>query len=188
MDMYKLKWTVLQLEIFRLLCIKAGQILNLREIARVLGVSPTAVSNSLELLEKEQLIKITRSKKIRLLSIQLNRDNNLVIELKRAENLKMIYESGLNNFLFNQFPGTTIVLFGSYSKGEDVWIGENTENRSDIDIAIIGSKHIDVDLTNYENKLERTININFYISWKEIHKHLKENILNGIILEGGTEL
>lgn len=188
MDMYKLKWTRLQLEIFRFLCIKAGQILNLREIARGLGVSPTAVSKSIGLLEKEGLIKVVRSKKIKLLSIQFNRDSSLAIELKRVENLKLIYESRLNEFLFNEFPGTTIILFGSYSRGEDVWIGEAIENRSDIDIAIIGSKSKEIDLTKFEQILERTVTINFYKSWSEIHKYLKNNILNGIILTGGVEI
>jgi len=186
MDMYKIKWTRLQAEIFRLLCVKAGQTLNLRGIAKSLKVSPTAVSNALIELEKEGLIRVKKSKTMNLLSIEFNRDNPKAIELKRVENLKMIYESGLSGFLFNEFPGCTIILFGSYSRGED--IAESTENRSDIDIAIIGTKGKKVDLTRFDIMLERTVSINFYESWKGIHKHLNENILNGILLSGGIEL
>lgn len=185
MDMYKVKWTKLQAGIFRFLCIKAGQSLNLRGVARPLKVSPTAVSNALIELEKEGLVKAEKSKTINLMSIEFNRDNKKAVEMKRVENLKMIYESGLSDFLFNEFPGCTIILFGSYSRGEDTWI---EENRSDIDIAVIGTKRKEVDLTKFDKMLERTVIINFYGSWKDIHKHLKNNILNGIVLSGGIEL
>src|SRR3989338_8091277 len=95
MDMYNIKWTRLQSEIFRLLCLKSGQSLNLRGIARPLKRSPTAVSNSLRELEKEGLIKVKKAEKINLLSIELNRDSRDAIDMKRVENLKMVYESGL---------------------------------------------------------------------------------------------
>lgn len=186
--MYKLKWTRLQSEIFRLLCIKAGQTLNLRSLARSLKVSPTAVSQALSGLEKEKLVTIKRSETMNLLSIELNRDNPKAVQLKRVENLKMIYESGLADFLYNKFPGCTIILFGSYSRGEDVYFGEGVDNNSDIDIAIIGIESKEENLNKFEKVLERTISINYYTSWKGIHKHLKDNILNGILLSGGVEL
>ncbi|MBI2106444.1 helix-turn-helix transcriptional regulator [Candidatus Woesearchaeota archaeon] len=180
MDMYKLKWTKLQAGIFRLLCIRAGQTLNLRGIARSLKVSPTAVSKALHGLEKEGLIKVDKSKTMNLMSIELDRDNQKIIELKRAENLKLIYESGLVEFLENTFPGCTIILFGSYSRGDDVI-------SSDIDIAIIGAKEKQVELTKFDKMLERIIFINFYKNW-DIERNLRNNILNGIILRGSVEI
>ncbi len=188
MDMYKLKWTRLQAEIFRFLCIRAGQTLNLRGIARPLKVSPTAVSHALIELKKERLIKVKKSETINLLSIEFNRDNYKAIQLKRVENVKMIYESGLSDFLYNGFPGCTIILFGSYSRGEDAWFSEKDERNSDIDLAIIGTKGKEAELTKYGQLLERNISINFYKSWNDIHKHLKDNILNGIVLSGGIDL
>ena len=187
MDMYELKWTRLQAEIFRLLCIKAGLKLNLREIARFLRVSPTAVSKALIELDKDEIVKIKKNKVINLLSIELNRNNSKVIEIKRVENLKMIYESELSNFLLDKFTGCTVILFGSYSSGGDI-ITESGENDSDIDIAIIGTKGKDLELKEFSNLLERKININFYDSWKGIHKNLKDSILNGILLEGSIDL
>lgn len=188
MDMYSIKWTRLQAEIFRFLCIKAGQSLNLRGIARPLRRSPTAVSKALQELEKEGLIRVKKADNIRLLAIEFNRDNEKAIELKRVENLKLLYESGLAKFLEESFPGTTIILFGSYSRGDDVWTNASEEHRSDIDIAVIGTKRKEIELTEFDKKLERTIFINFYPSFKEIHKHLKDNILKGIILSGGVDL
>ena len=195
MDMYTIKWTRLQAEIFRFLSIKAGQSLNLRGIARPLKMSPTAVSHALNDLEKEGFVKIKKAEKMNLLSIEFNRDNQKAIELKRVENLKLIYESGLAKFLEEIFPGCTVILFGSYSRGEDyfgsdgdIWVDKGEGYRSDIDIAIIGSKEKHVKLTEFDKKLERTININFYPSFKDIHKHLRDNILNGIVLSGSVDL
>lgn len=187
MDMYQIKWTRLQSEIFRLLCIRAGKSLNLRGIAKQLKKSPTAVSNALKDLEKENLIKIKKEEIMNLLSIELNRDNKNAINMKRVENLKMIYESELLEFLQDSFPGTTIILFGSYSRGDDIY-SSNEENRSDIDIAIIGTKGKEIKLAEFIKKLERMILINFYPSFKEIHKHLRDSILNGILLSGSIDL
>jgi DNA-binding MarR family transcriptional regulator len=187
MDIHKLKWTYLQSEIFRLLCMKAGQDLNIRGIARLLKVSPTAVSKSVKKLEKTGLIAV-KKRETNQLSIKLNRDNPKAVDLKRVENLKAIYESGLADYLSEAFPGCTIILFGSYSFGEDVWINTEHGHKSDIDIAVIGSKEREVDLIKFEKLLERPITINFYTSFKNIHEYLKNNILSGILLNGRVEL
>lgn len=181
MDTYKLKFTKLQNEIFRLLCIKAGASLNQRRIAKLLKVSPTAVAKALPLLSKEGLVLLKKSKEMNLTSIQLNRDESKIIKFKMTENLKLLFESKLTEFLEEKFPGSAIILFGSYSKGEDTI-------KSDIDIAIIGSKEKKLDLIKFDKLLERTVYLHFYSSLKEIKKELKENILNGITLVGGVEL
>jgi len=180
-NIYKLKLTNLQQEILRLLFIKAGASLNQRQIANFLEVSAPAVMKALPKLEKENLIKIKQDKESKRWSIELNRENHKVMQLKRADNIKLIYETGLADFLEKEFAGATIILFGSYSRGEDII-------NSDIDIAVIGRKDKPLDLTKYEKELERQININFYDSLKNIHKNLKENLCNGIILAGSAEL
>lgn len=182
--MYKPKLTLLQQEILRFLFIHAGEAFNARGLSIALGVSQPAISKALPFLGKQEFITVSKDKTSKRFSIQLNRENRLVIGMKRAENLKMIYESGLFEFLFNEFPGCTIVLFGSYSRGEDIWIGEN---RSDIDIAVIGTKAKELDLSRFNRLLERKIIINYYDYWKNIHSHLKINILNGILLKGSAE-
>ena len=181
MDTYKLKWTLtkLQTNVFFLLCLKSGEKVSQREIAQELKVSPTAVSSAVKQLEKKGLIKLEKTKTINFISF--NRDNQKALEMKRVENLKNIYLSGLSDYLHHSLAGSTIILFGSYSRGED------TVN-SDIDIATIGRKDKFLELERYEKILNRKININFYNSWKDIHKHLKNNILNGIILHGSVEL
>ena len=179
--MYKLKFTVLQQEIFRYLVIKAGLSFNLRSLARALEVSSTAIAKALPGLEKNQIVKVKKDKESKRLSIELNRDSFTIIQLKRVENLRMIYESGLVNFLSDSFPGKTIVLFGSYSLGEDTI-------KSDIDIVIIDAKEKNIELSEYNKKLDRLIFLHFYPDFKKIGIPLKENILNGIVLKGGFTL
>lgn len=181
MDIYKLKFTRLQNGIFRLLCIRAGSPLNQREIARLLGVSPTAVSKSLPGLESEGLAKTEKSKTLNLTLVELNRENPRAIGLKRAENLRLVYESGLADLLEERFPGCATILFGSYSLGEDTV-------KSDIDIAVVGSKRKHTDLTKFERLLERSINLQFYEDINKLDKNLKSNILNGITLSGAVEI
>ncbi|MEK6900167.1 MAG: nucleotidyltransferase domain-containing protein [Nanoarchaeota archaeon] len=179
MDTHKLNFTILELEIISFLSMKAGEKLSQREIAKALKVSPTAVSNAVRNLSEKNLIKAERTKTINFISF--NREDKKAIELKRVENLKQIYLSGLSDFLEEKLAGATIILFGSYGRGEDT-------KTSDIDIAVIGRKDKPLDLEPFEKSLNRSININFYNSWKEIHLHLKNNILNGIVLHGGVEL
>src|SRR3989338_3212607 len=132
-NIYKLKLTNLQQKILRLLFIKVGISLNQRGIARVLEVTPPAVMKALPGLEKEGFIKLYQDKESKRWSIELNRDSPKVMQLKRIDNLKQIYESGLADFLEKEYAGGTIILFGSYSRGEDI-------ASSDIDIAVIGRK------------------------------------------------
>ena len=180
-NIYELKLTNLQQDIVRLFFIKAGMSLNAHTIARILKVSQAAVSKALPLLEKEKILKINKDKESKRLAIELNRDDHNIIWLKRADNLKQIYESGLVQYFYDNFQEAKIILFGSYSFGEDTI-------KSDIDIAAIGSKQKETNLKEFEKKLERTIIINYYKSFKEIDKHLLNNILNGITLKGAVEL
>lgn len=178
MDIYKVNFTKIELEIFSLLCIKAGEELSQREISQILKVSPTAIMNSIPQLNKSELIVIKKTKTINFISF--NRNNKRAIELKRIENLKNIYISELFNYLEIALAGSTIILFGSYSKGEDT-------TASDIDILIIGAKEKEIKLTAFDKLLERTIFINFYPDWN-IKKNLRNNILNGIVLRGSVEI
>ncbi|HLC98303.1 MAG TPA: nucleotidyltransferase domain-containing protein [Candidatus Nanoarchaeia archaeon] len=178
---YKLELTSLQQMILRFLFVKAGILVNQHQIAQALHVSQPAVMKALPGLEKRGFVTVNQDHTSKRWAVGLNRDSRRVLQLKRVDNLKQLYESGLSDFLEKAFAGGTIVLFGSYSRGDDL------EN-SDIDIAIIGRKEKDVALEKYEKVLERKILLQFYESWGKIHKHLKENLCNGIVLIGGVEL
>jgi len=180
-NIYLPKLTNLQQGILRLLFVKAGTSLNQRRMASLLNVTPPAIMKATPKLGKEELISIKQDEESKRWSIELNRENYKVFQLKRVDNLEQIYGCGLVEFLEKEFAGATIILFGSYSRGDDTFT-------SDIDIAIIGRKEKKINLTKFDKILERKIFLNFYSSFKDIHKHLKENIFNGIVLIGGVEL
>lgn len=147
---------------------------NLREISRILKISPPAVSNAIKSLAKEKLIEIERKFA---LEITANRTDKFT-QNKRVHNLKSIYSSGLYDYLKDNFSLSTIILFGSYSKGEDI-------ERSDIDIAIL-AKEKSLKLEEFEKKLNREINVEF-LDLKKASKELKDIIINGIRLQGYIE-
>lgn len=178
---YELRLTLLQQDILRHLFKKAGTVMTARALSLALGVSQPAVSKALPNLRKTGLILITKDKETRRLSIQIDRDNPLVIGLKRADNLKQVYESGLAQFLYDNLKGATVILFGSYASGEDTLT-------SDADIAVVGMRDRELDLREFEKKLGREIILNFYSSFKEMDKPLLDNVLGGMLLKGGIEL
>jgi predicted nucleotidyltransferase len=179
-NIYELKLSLLQQKIMRLLFIKAGISLNMNGIARILKVSQPAVLKAIPLLKKEGLVNAEQDKDSARWSIELNRENKRVIGLKRVDNLKQIYESGLVQYLYEIFPGATVILFGSYANGEDT-------EKSDIDLAVIGSEKKEFD-TKFDKILERKIIINYYRSFNKIDNSLLSNIFNGITLKGAVEL
>lgn len=148
---------------------------HIREIARILKISAPAVSKAVYKLEKEDLITCKREFVFEITAKMGDKFKSL----KRIHNLKKIYESGLADYLAEKFPFATIILFGSYSRGEDI-------EKSDIDIAIL-DKEKKLELEKFEKKLNRTINVEF-INFKKASLELKENLVNGIVLSGTLSL
>lgn len=180
-NIYKLKFTNLQIQILYFLCLRAGKTFNINRLSLKLDVSQPAIFKALLFLEKEQFVIKEKDPISGRWSIQLNRDNKHIIGIKRSINLHMLYGSGLVFFLQEQFAGTTIILFGSFARGDDIF-------NSDIDIAIIGRKEKNLDLSQYESALEKKISLNNFSDFASIQKRLKESLCNGIVLSGGIEL
>ena len=104
------------------------------------------------------------------------------IRLKQILNLDNIYSSGLVDRLVEVYHAPdAIILFGSYSRGED------TED-SDIDIAVLtGRKQIDESYAKQEKELKRKLSIKI-ISPKNITKEFTLSLANGVILYGYLEI
>lgn len=81
-------------------------------------------------------------------------------------------------FLISEYDNPPIILFGSYSKGED------TES-SDIDIYVENASGKEPDLSAFERKLGRKIHMLKYRNLFCVkNKDLANNMVNGFILNG----
>lgn len=69
-----------------------------------------------------------------------------------------------------------IVLFGSFSRGEDV-------KESDIDLFMV-AKEKQLDIAKFEKYLDKQINIIWEENFNRLSKELRNNIINGIVLHG----
>ncbi len=105
-----------------------------------------------------------------------NREGELFKEYKKSYILLVIKQTGLAGHIYDLCQPDVIVLFGSSSKGEDI-------ETSDIDL-FIQAPEKKINLSSYEKKLNRKINLFFEENFSRLSKELKNNVINGIILKG----
>ena len=119
--------------------------LRVRQIEREVKVAlPSAIRYAKE-LEKEDILQHTLIGGITLYTA--NRTSETYLLEKKLFNLKQLYSSGLLHHLIINYDSPTIILFGSYSRGEDT-------EESDIDLYIETlHKEIKV-LEPFEEKLQ----------------------------------
>jgi predicted nucleotidyltransferase len=99
--------------------------------------------------------------------------------LKRVYALEKLHKSGLMPKLLSLKTAKTIILFGSYAKGD--WYKD-----SDIDIFVFGNVS-DFNKKLYELKLNKSIELHVFKNKKEIEEvktGLVKNIINGYVLKG----
>ena len=150
-----------------------------REIGRKTNLSIGTVSKCVRALEKEKFVKTRKAAKA--IFVKANIDNQLFIQIKKAYNIEIVYSSGLVKYLAQRLVPDAIVLFGSYSKGEDY-------KDSDIDIAIVEGRESECELNDFEKKLKRKINLTRIKSLKGTSKEFRNTLSNGIVLEGAIEV
>ena len=155
-------------------------LLRVRQIERQLKVPlPSAIRYTKE-LEKESILKKEEIAKINLYSAD-RISKNFMLE-KRLFNIKQLYESGLIDFLIKHYSNPAIIVFGSFSKGEDI-------EKSDIDIYIETPGRKTINLEKFEKILKRNIQLLVYSGIQNIsNPMLANNIINGINLNGFIEV
>lgn len=150
--------------------------LTIREIARKLKISPPTVSRIVKNLERKNLVLIKKeSNQYKVLG---NIENEKFKDMKRMYNLFSLLP--LKEFLIREFNPNLIVVFGSYSTGEDV------EN-SDIDLFVDSQKTKEINLSKFEKKLARSIHL-IVSSFNKLPSELRSNIINGVVLHGVIEI
>ncbi|MEK6940702.1 MAG: nucleotidyltransferase domain-containing protein [Nanoarchaeota archaeon] len=106
--------------------------------------------------------------------------NKQFIKYKRIYNLTQLEESGIINYIEEKLLPKSIVIFGSYQRGEDV-------EESDIDLFVEAKKEY-LNLQPFEKKLKRKIELHFNEKFTNYPAELKNNIINGIIIYGFLEV
>lgn len=155
-----------------------------REVARLTKITHPTVLSALNKLSKLSLVRkeITKNKSGigKNHSWMADNEKETFRQYKKLNNLKNIYLSKLISKVVRDLSPNTIVLFGSYSRGEDI-------EGSDIDLFVQSSEK-ELNLKSYEQKLHRKINITFVNNIKEIKQELLQNVINGVVLHGYLEV
>jgi predicted nucleotidyltransferase len=150
---------------------------NVREVARLLKLSPATASKKLKELEKLGMVKGRQERM--LILYKANLESQAYLDIKSYYTIRIIRESGLLESLNKFYLKPTIVLYGSACFGLD------TET-SDVDLLVISEKTKDFpDTAKFQQKLKRKIQILVVADIKELkNDHLINNVLNGITLQG----
>ncbi len=158
--------------------------ISLNDLTEEVEISKTTANKVVGLLEKEGFLKKEVLGKT--WRISCNHEHLYNITIKIPHNLWLIYESGILGKIHQIFANPrTIILFGSYRKGDD------TED-SDLDIAleVLDDKEVEIyDLGKISIGYRKNVQVNLHIfSRNKIDLNLFSNIANGIILEGFLEV
>jgi len=156
-----------------------------REIAKIMKVSPTTISKYLKKYKREGIL--ISENKLNHLIFKANINSRKFRLVKLFYNLELIEDSKLLDYLEHEFNyPKAIILFGSFAKAENI-------STSDIDLLIVSSEKKKVDFSKFEKKLRYKIQL-FVHSQKEIERFKKENKelinswINGITLYGFFEV
>ena len=153
----------------------------LMEVSRTIGLAHTSVKkNLINLVKSGLIIELVEKKGGRKFPIyKANRDNKNFKKYKTIYNISSILESKLVGFIEEKLMPKSIVLFGSYQRGEDT-------EKSDIDL-FIECKKKELDLNPFEKKLKRKVEVHFKENFTSYPDELKNNIINGMVLSGFLE-
>lgn len=151
------------------------------EISKLIDLAHTSVKKNLKILMKRDVIEERMeqrgSRKFPLYKAKIN--SKEYRKHKQIFNYALILESGLIEHLEETIMPRCIVLFGSYQKGEDT-------EMSDIDL-FVEARGVSFDLSKFEKKLNRKIQLHFNERFDSYPKELRNNIINGIVLFGYLE-
>lgn len=154
---------------------------GLLELCRESKLAHTSVKNHLITLKQYGIISEYKEKKGgRSYPVYKAEQNAMRFrDYKVIYNLAELFESRLIDYIKDTIMPRSIILFGSYHKGEDI-------EDSDIDIFVEAEK-ADLNLLKFEKILKRRIQLHFKAKFKEYSKELKNNIINGTTLYGYLE-
>jgi len=147
---------------------------SIRGLARNLKLSHATVLKYIADLEKLGFIK---KKEATLYPTYFaNTESQKYKFYKRNWLVFKINEYGLIEYIQKEILPSSIILFGSGAKA-------TFTERSDIDI-FVEANETKLELTKFEKKLNRKINVLFEQNINNLSKELRNNIINGVVLYG----
>ncbi|MBS3170682.1 nucleotidyltransferase domain-containing protein [Candidatus Woesearchaeota archaeon] len=157
---------------------------SLNDLTKLVGISKTTANQVVSTLSKEGFLKVESLGKV--WRIYCNQDHIFNYTRKVSYNLSLIYESRLIDEILTNIPNPrSIILFGSYRKGDDI-------ETSDLDIAVEtldneNSKIIPFgEISQFGFRKNVSVNI-LKFSRNKIDLNLFSNLANGIVLYGYLE-
>ena len=153
--------------------------LRLRNIERELSLPFPSVVRYCKELKEENILTVVEISGVKFYTS--TRQEEFLLH-KKLYNIRRLHETGLIDYLKKKLSNPPIILFGSYSKGEDL------EN-SDIDIYIETPSTKKIPLDMFAKQLKREIQIIQHKSIKDIsNPRLANNIVNGITINSFVEV
>lgn len=151
------------------------------DISRNVRLAHTSIKKNLKVLVKLEIISEhdERKGKRSFPVYRANLDNKLFKRYKSIHNISSLLESGVIDFIEEKLMPRSVVVFGSYLRGEDI-------ETSDIDL-FVECKEEELNLKSFEKKLVRKIELHFKEEFTSYPKELKNNIINGMVLCGFLE-
>lgn len=152
---------------------------NVREIARILEISPATASKELKELSNRGFLK-ERKERI-FIFYKANLESDEYRDLKAYYNLRKLKESGLVDVLDKFYLKPAIILFGSAARGLDV-------ETSDFDLFVVSEKTESFNAKNFEKKINRKLQLIVVKRVKDLkNEYLVNNVLNGIVVQGSVK-
>ena len=149
----------------------ADKELKIRDMASLTKIPRTSISRYLKTLRKLKVI---------------DKENKLIINnytrfLRSSMMIEKLYTTGLIEYLEAELVPSVIIIFGSARKGEH-------SRDSDIDLFVETTKDADLDLSVFEKKIKRKIQLFTEQEIEKLPKELFNNVVNGIKLSGYLRL
>jgi len=150
---------------------------HLREIAKLAKVSSSTAKRFLDFYSEKGFLQ--KQRKANLALFKANVENPTFKHMKIGHFLLGLQP--LVNNLKEVYPNSSIILYGSCARGED-------DLQSDIDLLIISRKKEKVELSKFEKKFERKINLLAYEPHEWEEKAEKDRAFYKRILTDGIPL
>lgn len=138
--------------------------------------APATVSKELKELSRKKILRERKERRFNFYKADIG--SEAYRDLKTYYNIRKIRNSGLIEELNKIYLKPTVILFGSACQGTDT-------DTSDFDLVVISEKTPKFQAKEFEKKLNHEIQMFNIKSIKDLkNKHLINNVLNGIVLQG----